>query len=606
MSHGPGNVAQSEPKGAHKQHHPRVFALDLHEVDSEKFQDSRNAGFSWYVLLTTLLVSLSAVSVGWLMGVMNVSKPMICQLHPTGPGNAHTGEFPERILFSDSAWAIAIGILSVGGFLGALVSGTIADSIGRRNALVVNNGLYLAGAVLMGTATTAVHFTLGRFVAGIGCGIASGVVNTYIGEISPFKWRGFYGSFFQLSIVLGLFFGQLASMFITTGTHWRVIVALPGVFALLQVALLPLRVESPRYLLKAHHFNEARHALLTLRRGYDVAAEWRESLLSLGSPDHPAAAATPMSHASAGSTPAAAPPAAATAAAAASGVHMNSSTTMKAQAGGEEGVVSSFTVGGSAIPAEPKHIAGVWQTITGRTHNDLRHLVTCCVLLMSLQQLTGITSVLFGDGSVMLDIFDPYCPLSAPWASVAVCGASLPAVLLCLVFADRLGRRALLLCSLGGMAICCALISIGMFYGPDSMVMAAVFLCYFVFNMGLGTIPWLYISEAIPGYSVGATTVLCCTIYWALSVVNGLIVPLIEDHAPQWLFVVFGSFALLGFFAVVLLVPETADAVAADVAKKHHGSIHMVVGSRSRLSTNYAASMTRIRRSLIDIITRYP
>ncbi|KAJ1727992.1 Bifunctional purine biosynthesis protein PurH, partial [Coemansia biformis] len=119
----------------------------------------------------------------------------------------------------------------------------------------------------MGTATTAVHFTLGRFVTGIGCGIASGVANTYVGEVSPFKWRGFYGSFFQLSVVLGLLISQLASMYITTGTHWRVIMALPGVFSLVQIALLPLRVESPSYLLKVHHFNEARHALLTLRRG---------------------------------------------------------------------------------------------------------------------------------------------------------------------------------------------------------------------------------------------------------------------------------------------------------------------------------------------------
>ncbi|KAJ2759058.1 Bifunctional purine biosynthesis protein PurH, partial [Coemansia nantahalensis] len=384
MSHAAVPISHDQARGQMERkcaaaEFPQVFAVDLHEVDGEKFQDSLDAGFSWYVLVTTVLVSLSTVNIGWLTGTMNASKAMICQLHPTGPANAHGGEFPERLLFSDSAWTVAVGILAVGGLVGALVSGTIADSIGRRNALVVNNGLFLAGAVLMGTATTAVHFTLGRFVAGIGCGVASGVANTYVGEIAPRRWRGLYGAFFQLSMVLGLLFGQLAAMHITSGTHWRIVAALPGAFALLQIALLPLRVESPSYLLKAHHFNEARHALLTLRRGYDVAAEWRLSLLSLNGPANAAGAAA--------------------SAAAASARHADSAVTMKtrsAHSAIEEGVGSTPTVSSSGggggdgaatgtaegALAETKHVAGVWQTITGCTRNDLRHLIVCCVLLV--------------------------------------------------------------------------------------------------------------------------------------------------------------------------------------------------------------------------------
>ncbi|KAJ2709226.1 Bifunctional purine biosynthesis protein PurH [Coemansia spiralis] len=582
--------------------YPRVFAVNLHDVDGDKFQDSRDAGFSWYVLFTTVLVSLSTVSIGWLMGTMNASKAMICQLHPTGTPNTHSGEFPERLLFSDSAWTIAVGILSVGGFLGALVSGTIADKIGRRNALVVNNGLFLAGAVLMGTATTAVHFTLGRFVAGIGCGIASGVANTYVGEIAPFKWRGFYGTFFQLAIVLGLLFSQLAAMYITSGTHWRIVVALPGIFALVQIALLPLRVESPSYLLKAHHFNEARHALLTLRRGYDVAAEWQQSLLSLRGPARGGRGGHTTAAVAAAASAAAVSPIDAT--------HSDSNITVKARpmhGAIEEGAASSFTFGGGEagrMSAKPKHIASVWQTITGCTRNDLRHLIVCCVLLVTLQQLSGIMVILFGDAGVMEGLFDPYCPLSAPWAGIAVCAVSLPALLLCMVFIDRLGRRALLLGSLGAMTICCALIAVGMFFGPNSMVMAGVFLCFFVFNMGLGTIPWLYVSEAIPGYSVGATSVICCSVYWSLSVAIGLLVPIIEDRVPEWMFVIFGGFTLAGFVAVMLVVPETMDCQAADVARKHSGSVHIVVAQKGQFAASYAASMHRLRRSLHEMVNQ--
>ncbi|KAJ2275579.1 Bifunctional purine biosynthesis protein PurH [Coemansia sp. RSA 451] len=594
-----------EQSAQHKQSrtmYPRVFAVDLHDVDGDRFQDSRQAGFSWYVLTTTLLVSLSVISIGWSFGVVNISKSIICQISPLGPGNTHSGEFPNRIPFSNSAWTIAVGILAVGGFLGALVSGAISDSIGRRNALVVNNGLCLAGSVLMGTATTAVHFTLGRFVIGIACGVASGVANTYVGEIAPLKWHGFYGSFFQLSIVIGLLFGQLAAMHATGGTGWRIVVAFPGVFSLIQIALLPLRVESPRYLLKAHHINEARHALLTLRRGYDVAAEWQESLLSLDVVE--INASNVRYHSDQWSATAAAASAVpANDQADANALDKNDSKlTMKTKGhkAVDDNVAASSLTFAENMPVErATHVSGVWQTLCGRTRDDLRHLMACCIVLMVLQQLSGISAILFSDSGVVRDILDPFSPLSAPWTCVVVCGTSLPAIFLCLACVDRLGRRALLLGSLGGMSVCCVLISAGLFYGPNSMVMAAVFLCYFAFNMGAGIVPWFIISEVIPSYSLSAATTLCCSLYWVMSIAIGLMVPLIENIVPQWLFVIFGCFTLAGFLLVMLFVPETMNCPITEVVKKHSGNIHVVVKPYRRL--NASGSIGGTSRSLLEL-----
>ncbi|KAJ2467682.1 Bifunctional purine biosynthesis protein PurH, partial [Coemansia sp. RSA 2337] len=469
---------------------PRVFAVDLHEVDSDKFQDSRDSGFSSYVLTTVLLVSLSAMCIGWSLGIAGASKLTIC-LFQDEDTSSGVGEFPKHILFSENSWSVAIGILSVGGLVGALASGVIADSIGRRNTLVINNGFFLAGSVWMGTATTAVHFSLGRFVMGIGCGVASNVANTYVGEISPIGWRGFYGAFFHLALMLGILGTQIASALVDH-MQWRVVVAIPGVLSLIQIAMLPLRVESPSYLIKARHVNEARHALLKLRSGFDVTAEWQECLASL---DSSACITTDIPPAiGASSSSSSGTPGKFTHPRVGSLSQLDSSTEDASDS--EATVKCSAAVKSVAVKTEVQtRKPGMWQMICGRTRDDLRHLVVCNMAVMCLQQLCGVYVVLFSDCSLASMLFDPESPLPTRWACIIACVAAIPAGILCMFKVDTLGRRPLLLISLGGMCACSVLISVGLFYGPSALVMAAMFLCCFVFNIGVGGIPWFYISE---------------------------------------------------------------------------------------------------------------
>ncbi|KAJ1992144.1 Bifunctional purine biosynthesis protein PurH [Coemansia spiralis] len=625
---------------------PRIFAVDMHEVDSNKFRDSREAGFSWYILFTTLIVSLSAATVGWAIGIANSSKPIIFLMH-TKAGLPHMlgdSEFPYRIPFSESMWSVATGVLSVGGVLGAACSGTIANCIGRRNALTINNGFFFAGAVLMGTATTSIHFIFGRFVLGIGCGIASCVANMYIGEIAPIWWRGFFGSFFQFALLLGILCAQLAAMFIADGMQWRIIVAVPGALALVQVILLPFRVESPSYLVKSHHITEARHALLTLRRGFDVAAEWQDILAMLDTSDiehctsscltdshayshasHSAAAAattaiTAKSHANKNkdnarlSATSSAGCSANTNGAITIPVNSNSAlgkcdsdATMKdsskqatkqtpaSTTGADSTLTFADSVPQRIQPAFAKHTASIMQMIRGRTREDLRHLVVCSAVLMALQQLSGITSVLFCAKSVATVIFEPSDVLSIAGACIFVCIPAIPAVVFSKVCADRWGRRPLLLCSLGLMSICNILTSAGLFYGPDCMVMVAVFVCYFAFNIGIGPVPWYYMTECVPSYALSAAMAIGCSLNWALAIAVDLLIPIIENVLPQWLFVFFGGFTLLGFLFVLLFVPETMGRPIAHTVMLHEGMPHFVFRSReaSRSTGDFVELQTK-------------
>ncbi|KAJ2809816.1 Bifunctional purine biosynthesis protein PurH [Coemansia sp. 'formosensis'] len=235
-----------------------------------------------------------------------------------------------------------------------------------------------------------------------------------------------------------------------------------------------------------------------------------------------------------------------------------------------------------------KPVSGMWQMICGRTRDDLRHLIVCNMAVMCLQQLCGVYVVLFSDCSLAALLFDPESPLPTRWACIIACVAGIPAGILCMFKVDTLGRRPLLLISLGGMCACGALISVGLFYGPSSLVMASMFLCYFVFNMGVGAIPWFYISECTPAYARSAMTMLGCSVYWCLSIVIGLVVPAIERSSlSQWLFVIYGSISALGFLFVVLFVPETATRATADIVKEHSGSMHFVIRRRPRGSSQF-------------------
>ena len=98
-------------------------------------------------------------------------------------------------------------------------------------------------------------------------GYGSSVAPTYINEVSPKHLRGTLGASFQLGIVVILFFSQAISLqpvlgskdlwhyalgndyFVKKGSSRCVLLGLPIVFSVIQVLLLFLVPESPKYLL---------------------------------------------------------------------------------------------------------------------------------------------------------------------------------------------------------------------------------------------------------------------------------------------------------------------------------------------------------------------
>ena len=177
------------------------------------------------------------------------------------------------------------------------------------------------------------------------------------------------------------------------------------------------------------------------------------------------------------------------------------------------------------------------------------------------QQVTGINTVIYFAPT----IFQAAGLSSASAAILATAGIGVVNVVMTVVairLVDRVGRRALLLCGLGGMGISLCLLALGFLLGrgPALGVLTAASLAAYIgcFAIGLGPVFWLLISEIFP-MAIRARGMSAATIANWLS---NLVVALtfldlagLMGHAGVFLLYAALTFAGLGFAYV--LVPET-------------------------------------------------
>nr|XP_037844254.1 solute carrier family 2, facilitated glucose transporter member 3-like isoform X2 [Chlorocebus sabaeus]XP_037844255.1 solute carrier family 2, facilitated glucose transporter member 3-like isoform X2 [Chlorocebus sabaeus] len=160
---------------------------------------------------------------------------------------------PSEVLLT-SLWSLSVAIFSVGGMIGSFSVGLFVNRFGRRNSMLIVNLLAVAGGCLMGLckiAESVEMLILGRLVIGLFCGLCTGFVPMYIGEISPTALRGAFGTLNQLGIVIGILVAQIFGLEFILGSEelWPMLLGFTILPAILQSATLPCCPESPRFLL---------------------------------------------------------------------------------------------------------------------------------------------------------------------------------------------------------------------------------------------------------------------------------------------------------------------------------------------------------------------
>lgn len=154
--------------------------------------------------------------------------------------------------FSLSALAkgFVTGALMVGCLFGALLGGRLSDRYGRKPMLMISAILLAVSAA--GSAflsASAAPLVIFRLIGGLGVGVLSAVIPTYITEISPAELRGTFVSFYQLFVVVGILVAYCANyLLVGTAMNWHLMLGLPLVFAIIDILLLLALPESPLWL----------------------------------------------------------------------------------------------------------------------------------------------------------------------------------------------------------------------------------------------------------------------------------------------------------------------------------------------------------------------
>jgi MFS transporter, SP family, major inositol transporter len=213
-----------------------------------------------FVHLATAISTLGGLIFGYDIGIAGGAAGFVADDYALG-------SFAEGAVVSTSL---------LGGMIGAMLGGPLADRSGRRPILLLAGVVFSLGAVLSALAVSLEMLLVARVVMGVGVGAASVLVPIYIAELAPARVRGALVSGFQLLTTLGILVGYGTNAAFADSGAWRWslgLAAVPGLLLALGVLLVP---ESPRWLVARGRSTEAADLLRRIRGRQDVDQELTE------------------------------------------------------------------------------------------------------------------------------------------------------------------------------------------------------------------------------------------------------------------------------------------------------------------------------------------
>lgn len=193
----------------------REFRQQQQQADFESSWDVAPSSFGakgccvGTVAQLVMVACLGSFQFGFNLSALNTSKSYIildmgwCDGDPEGKGITCTMGNVYGSLVSTGVF--------IGAAVGCLLGGSITD-YGRRMSMVTMHGILVLGCILSAAAEGFYSLLLARIVVGVGVGLVTVVCPMYISEMTSAASRGFFGVFHQLFITFGIFMGTLLGL----------------------------------------------------------------------------------------------------------------------------------------------------------------------------------------------------------------------------------------------------------------------------------------------------------------------------------------------------------------------------------------------------------
>ncbi|GAB2293890.1 Vacuolar glucose transporter 1 [Dionaea muscipula] len=401
--------------------------------------------------------------------------------------------------------SVEIGLISSGSLYGALIGSAlafnVADFLGRRRELIAAAFLYFIGALITGLAPDFAIMVIGRFVYGIGIGLAMHAAPMYIAETAPSRIRGRLISLKEFFIVIGMVIGYtFGSLLVDTVSGWRYMYAASSPLSVVMAIGMWWLPASPRWLLlcaiqgkgNLEELKEAAICCICRLRGPAIGDTAPQQINEM---------------------------------------------------------LAELSCG-----CEEKEIS-----IGEMFHGKYLKALSIGVGLVLFQQITGQPSVLYYAASILKSAGFSAASDSTR-VSILLGFFKLVMTGIAVLVVDKLGRRPLLLGGVSGLTI--SLFLLGAYYtfldNAPAVAVVALLLYVGCYQLSFGPIGWLMISEIFPLWMRGRGLSIAVVVnFGANAIVTFAFSPLQSLIGAGNVFFMFGGIAVLSLIFIFFIIPET-------------------------------------------------
>ncbi|XDG02372.1 hypothetical protein ABKA04_001987 [Annulohypoxylon sp. FPYF3050] len=408
---------------------------------------------------------------------------------------------------NSSEQELVTSLTSGGALIGAVFAGLTADRYGRRMPIWIACIVFVIGTVLQTAAFHLPQFAVGRFVVGLGVGSAAMVVPLYIGELAPAKYRGRMIAFNNMSVTFGQFFASSLGAAFAQ-VGGQTWRATVGIGAVPAMALAGLLFLCPESPRQLVAHGRADEASKVLMRIYPTSTE-------------------------------------------------------------EQRRAKIQSVEMSIQEATQTMVDGsIWKSLVRiyKTPSTGRAVLTACVV-MAVSQLSGFNTLMYFSSLIFAIVgFN-----NAAVVAITVSGTNFVFSFVNLIVVDRFGRRAILLVTVLGMAICMLVVSISFHYIPidknlvvqtdevgwPAIVVLVTIICYVAcFSTGVATIAWIG-TELIPMEVRAVGTMLNTITCWSTNIIiASTFLSMMRGITPSGAFGFYCGICTVGWVFIVFCFPE--------------------------------------------------